>query len=173
MDSVFIRDVESVDMPEIKSLVIQTWGEAWNLGRFADDNDKLFANLEIYLNILLNSSTFGRVAVRNNEVVGVIFCSMKDDEKRYRTLQEDSTHHTLIMLAATDDERFDTIEHLTKADGVMNELYESDISFGKYEFGIVGNEGITTPIVLSVSSSAENLLSASFATSPALLTSVS
>jgi ribosomal protein S18 acetylase RimI-like enzyme len=124
MSNVLIRDVESKDLEQVKALVIQTWGEAWNLERFTGDKDKLFANLEIYLNVLLNSSTFGRVAVQNDEVVGAIFCSMKGEEKRYRALQEDSTHHTLIMLAASDDERFDTIEHLTKAEEVMNGLYK-------------------------------------------------
>jgi len=49
---------------------------------------------------------------------------MRNVERRYRALQEDSTHHTLIMLSASDDERFDTIEHLTKADEAMNDLHE-------------------------------------------------
>jgi len=51
MSDVIIRDVESKDLEHVKSLVIQTWEEAWNLGRFANDNDKLFANLEIYQNV--------------------------------------------------------------------------------------------------------------------------
>lgn len=138
MNQVIIRDVESKDLPEIKTII----GKTWNLGRLPESESTLEAALNIIRNGILNKSSFGRVAILNEQVVGFIFGSRKGDDPKYRLLQEDGAMDTLALLMATDKERADVIEYIEKTYSTYEQLIVDKINDydGCLEFFAVSEE---------------------------------
>jgi len=110
---VVTRDLEEADLPALKALIVEAFGEGWNFGRFAQDTIFFDALLEVYLSMFLNSSTFGRVAEMGGEVVGAILCSASGETEKFRQLQKDRPLHTLALLSGAEPERADVVEHLS------------------------------------------------------------
>ena len=113
MNDIIIRDIEENDLPVLKSLIIEAWGEGWNFSRFDQRTDLFQALLENYLSMFLNSSTFGRVATFDGVVIGAVLCSKNGDVEKFRQLQKDRVVHTLALLSASELERKDIVEHLS------------------------------------------------------------
>jgi len=127
MSDIVIREIEEKDLSALKSLIVEAFGEGWNLGRFNQNNDSFQALLEVYLSMFLNSSTFGKVAMLKNEVVGIILCSAQGETEKFRQLQKDRAAHTLMLLTATEDERTDIVEHLSTSFQAIGKLLEHSV----------------------------------------------
>jgi len=142
MNDVTTRAIEEKDLPVLKSLIAEAWGEGWNLGRFDQNSDVFQALLEVYLSMFLNASAFGRVAIMGGKVVGAVLCAMHGEAETFRQLQTDRVSHTLALLTATEAERMDIVEHLSVSFQTMGQLLENrvDAYDGSLEF-IAVSEG--------------------------------
>ncbi|MCL2380956.1 MAG: GNAT family N-acetyltransferase [Treponema sp.] len=118
MRQITIRDVRAEDVPEIKAIIAGVWD--WE-GMF-DGERTLDAALGIYLNQVLFEATFGRAAVVNGKVAGVIFGSVDGVEPKYRTLLEDGTAHALTLLAAPESDRKTILGYFAKIAAIYEEL---------------------------------------------------
>jgi len=122
---VIIRDLEEKDLPTLKALIAEAFGEGWNLGRFDQKADYFQALLEVYQSIFLNSSTFGRVAVVGEKVVGAVLASARGEAEIFRRLQKDIAANTLALLTAPEDARKDMVEHLSISFQTIGQLLEN------------------------------------------------
>jgi len=127
MSDIIIREIEERDFPILKSLIVEAFGEGWNLGRFDQSEDFFQALLEVYQSMFLNSSTFGRVAVLGGKVVGAILVSAKGEVEKFRLFQTDVAPNTLTLLAAPEAERKDIVEHLSISFQTIGQLLENRI----------------------------------------------
>lgn len=118
MSNVVIREVEARDIPEIKEAINTVW--PWS--ELIEGEDALNATIGLYLNQVLYEATFGRVAVLDDKVVGVIFGSVEGKEPQYRTLMEDGASHALTLLGASERDRICCHEYLTKIKVVYEKL---------------------------------------------------
>jgi len=128
MKSVSFRDIEERDLPALKSLIVEAWGDGWNLTNFDQTTDFFQALLETYLSMFLNSGTFGRVAIVEGEVAGAILCSANGEEEKFRQFQKDRISHTLMLLSATERERLDIVEHLSVSFQTIGQLLENRVA---------------------------------------------
>jgi len=142
MSDVIIREIEETDLPTLKSLIVEAWGDGWNFARFDQDSDVFQALLETYLSMFLNTSTFGRVAVMDKKVVGAVLCAANGEAEIYRQLQKDRVLHTLMLLNATESERGDIVEHLSVSFQTIGQLLENrvDAYDGSLEFIAVAKQ---------------------------------
>ena len=142
MNEVIIRDIEEKDIPTLKSLIVEAFGEGWNLGRFDQSKDFFDALLDVYISMFLNSSTFGKAAVLSGKVVGVVLASTKGEPEIFRHLQKDVAPNTLALLTAPEAERMDIIEHLSISFQTIGQLLEGriDIYDGSLEFIAVSSQ---------------------------------
>jgi len=118
MSGVVIRDVDANDIPAIKEVV----REVWDWAELIEDAEVLDATIAIYLNQVLHAGSFGRVAVLNGRVVGVIFGSVNGAQPVYRMFVEDCTEHTLTLLGACEADRKNIHEYLSKLSAVYEQL---------------------------------------------------
>jgi len=131
VSDIIIRDIGQGDLPALKSLIVEAFGQGWNLARFDQNTDFFEALLEVYLSMFLNSSTFGRVAVAGGEVVGAVLCSVNGETEKFRQLQKDRVAHTLALLSAPETERTDVVEHLSVSFQTIGGLLENRL--GDYD----------------------------------------
>ncbi|MCL2190969.1 MAG: GNAT family N-acetyltransferase [Treponema sp.] len=118
MEGVVIRDVEARDVPGIKKVIREVWGWA----SIIKDEGALDAAVGLYLNQILYNGTFGRVAVLNESVAGVICGYVKGVEPKYRMLLEDGTAHALTLLGASEAVRKSVHEFFSKTEDVYARL---------------------------------------------------
>ena len=142
MNDVIIREVEERDLPVLKSLIVEAFGEGWNLGRFDQSEDFFQALLEVYQSMFLNSSTFGKVAVLNDKIVGAILASAKGETEKFRRFQADVAPNTLTLLATPEAERKDIVEHLSISFQTIGQLLENRVDSydGSLEFIAVSKQ---------------------------------
>ena len=136
MDQVIIRDVEKKDFPAIKAIISETW----DIG--TEDEKTQGAILGLYLNQVLYWSSFGKAAVLGGKVVGVIFGFLDEDTPKYRMLQEDGMEHVIKLLDASENDRKDAHEYLSKTLGAYDELVADiiDLYDGSLDFFVVSEE---------------------------------
>ena len=136
VNDLIIRDFEEKDLPALKSLIIESFGEGWNLGRFDHGEGYFHALLDVYQSMFLNSCTFGKVAVFGEKVVGIVLASMKGETEKFRILQADVAPNTLTLLSAPEAERKDIVEHLSVSFQTIGQLLEDRIDAygGSLEF---------------------------------------
>jgi len=127
MSFVEIRDVKPQDIPAIKAVI----AEAWDWISLIEDVETLNSTISIYFNQVLYGGTFGRVAVLNDKVIGVIFGSMDGKLPEYRMLMEDGTAHAVVLLGAPETDRKNIYEYLSKVRAVYEELVSGFI--GNYD----------------------------------------
>lgn len=118
MNNIIIRDVEKNDIPAIKTVI----NEVWEWDTIIEDERTLDAAMGLYLNQVLLNGTFGRVAVLDDKVVGVIFGSIDDVEPQYRMLMEDATAHALTLFGATERNRTNFYEVMLKLTAAYKQL---------------------------------------------------
>jgi len=142
MNDVIVRDIEEKDLPALKSLIIEAFGEGWNLGRFDQSKDYFQALLEVYQSMFLNSSTFGKVAVLGEKVVGAVLVSAKGEVEKFRLWQKDVAPNTFTLLSAPEAERRDIVEHLSISFQTIGQLLENRIDTydGSLEFIAVSKQ---------------------------------
>jgi len=136
MKDVIIRDFEEKDLSVLKSLIVEAFGEGWNLKRFDQSEDYFQALLEVYQSMFLNSGTFGKVAVLREKVIGAVLVSTKGEIEKFRLLQADVAPNTLTLLSAPEAERKDIVEHLSVSFQTIGQLLEDRIDAygGSLEF---------------------------------------
>ena len=118
MNGVVIRDVEAGDVPGIKEVIC----EVWDWVSIIEDKGILNATIGLYLNQVLYDGTFGRVAVLDGKVVGVIFGSVDGVEPKYRMLLEDGTAHAFTLLGAPEAIQKSICEYFSKIKDVYGRL---------------------------------------------------
>jgi len=136
MSDIIVRDIEENDLPVLKALIAEAFGEGWNLGRFAENKGFLSSLLSIYLSMFLEPSTFGKVAEAEGEVVGAVLCSVGGEATTLRRLLKDIMPNTLALLAAPEAERFDIVEHISVSFQTIGKLLEGNVDAydGSLEF---------------------------------------
>lgn len=130
MNKVLIRNIKKTDFPQIKAII----NEAWGVSNAVTSQETLDATLGIYLNRFLYKSTFGKVAIVDGEVVGLILGNLIKEEPTYRMLMEDSTAHTLALMKASETDRENISEFLSKTSQTNGELIKDRI--GDYQGSI-------------------------------------
>lgn len=122
-----IRNIRKEDIDPIKAIIADTW----NAKDFIDDEVIINAAVTMmFISPVLNKSTFGRVAILDGEVIGVIFGSRDGETASCRLLQEDYTSELLKLLNLNDEERKLFIE-LTS---MTNEAYSKLIRGKENDF---------------------------------------
>ena len=110
MSEIVIRDITQSDIPAIKAVVREVW--AWE--EFFEDDAVIEACVAIYFAPVLHEATFGRVALLDGKVVGVVFGAVDGQPPRYKHLLEDLTPHVLLMMQADERDRLGFCQYLTK-----------------------------------------------------------
>jgi predicted N-acetyltransferase YhbS len=138
MKNIVIREIEAGDLTTIKAMI----DEAWDWAELVESQKVLDATLGLYLNQILYESSFARVAVLDNKVVGCIFGFVDGEAPKYRMLQEDGLEHSLTLLNATECERKDVYECISKLNGVYDQLIsgKEDLYDGTLDFFVVSEE---------------------------------
>lgn len=96
-----IRNIRQEDIDPIKAIIADTW----NAKDFIDDVGIINAAVTMmFISPVLNKSTFGRVAILDGEVIGVIFGSRDGETASCRLLQEDYTSELLKLLNLNNEE---------------------------------------------------------------------
>jgi len=142
MNDVITRNIEEKDMAALKSLIVEAWGDGWNLNAYDHDTEFFQSLLEVYLSIFLGPSTFGRVAVMDGKVIGAILCSAVCEPTCFRQLQSNRALHTLALLCATEAERMDVVEHMSVSFQAIGQLVENKLGdyYGCLEFIVVAKQ---------------------------------
>ncbi|KOS67779.1 GNAT family acetyltransferase [Lysinibacillus contaminans] len=78
MDKLTYRELTKKDYERVKELICDAFG----FGEFIEDKKFLDSILNIYLHSCILDSSFSKVAVKDNKVIGVILGSAKKDKKR-------------------------------------------------------------------------------------------
>jgi len=138
MKEVTIRDVEADDLPEIKKLI----DDAWDFGDLFESEASLDTALGLYFNQVLYDSSFGKAAVLDGKVVGVIFGYVNGQAPKFRMMLEDPAGHIVSLLNMTKDERQNVKEFMTKLNGVYSELIDDKIDGydGTLDFLVISQE---------------------------------
>lgn len=122
-----IRNIRQEDIDPIKAIIADTW----NAKDFINDEGIINAAVTMmFISPVLNKSTFGRVAILDGEVIGVIFGSRDGETASCRLLQEDYTSELLKLLNLNNEERKLFIE-LTS---MTNEAYSKLIRGNENDF---------------------------------------
>ena len=100
---IILRETNEMDIAQIKAMINETWDWA----SLVTERNTLDAALGLYLNQILYDSTFGRVAMLDDEVAGVIFGCLNGKPPQFRLLLENTTEHALVLLNAPETERED------------------------------------------------------------------
>lgn len=124
MSNVIIRNVEANDIAGIKEAIKNVW--AWS--ELIEDKTTLNATLGMYLNQVLYEATFGRVAILDGKVVGVIFGAINGKETQYRAIMEDGSAHALTLLGASERDRVCIFEYFSRTNAVYQNLLEDSYS---------------------------------------------
>ena len=116
--AITIRDVEASDLPALKAMIDETW--EWV--DLVESQEALDATIGLYLNQVLYGSSFGKVALLDGKIVGAIFGAAEGEPPTYRMLQDDGMDHTLTLLNATENERRDVYECISKINSTYADL---------------------------------------------------
>jgi len=156
MNDIIIRDLEEKDLPVIKSLIVEAWGEGWNFRRYDQNTDFFQALLEVYLSVFLNSSTFGKAAIMDGKVAGVVLASVNGETEKFRLFQKDIAPNTLTLLSAAEAERKDVVEHLSVSFNAIGRLLENRLAIYGGSASI-GSASIGSLEFIAVSKQAQGL----------------
>ena len=110
MKEILIRDVKEEDFPEIKEIIDETW----EYSDLFDGERALDAALGLYFNQVLYGCSFGKAAVLDGKVIGVIFGYVNGESPKYRMMQEDNSEYILTLLNMPEGERKNINEYMSK-----------------------------------------------------------
>lgn len=138
MNQITIRDVEARDLPEIKAII----DEIWEFSDWFETEGAADTALGIYFNQVLYGNSFGKAALLDGKVVGVIFGHVKGELPKYRMLQEDNTKYIMSLLNMHEDDRSIINEFISKMHYGYEELIAKKIDSydGVLDFLIVSEK---------------------------------
>ena len=138
MNQVIIRDVEERDFAGIKEIINKTWGFEEIFGT----EEGLETALGIYFNQVLYGNSFGKAAILDDKVVGVIFAFANGEIPKYRMMMDDSTEYILTLINLQENERKAIYEYMSKLGSAYEELLDGKDDFydGTLDFLIVSEE---------------------------------
>ncbi|MCL1997414.1 MAG: GNAT family N-acetyltransferase [Turicibacter sp.] len=121
-----IREIQASDLNGIKAVVrdVWEWEEAF------DDEDVIDACVAIYFAPVLHEATFGRVAVLDGEIVGVIFGLEIGKPAAYKHILEDLTPHILRLTQTNDQDRQAMCDYIT----ALHTTYAALIADTEHEY---------------------------------------
>lgn len=119
MNTVIYRDLSKEDYPRIKQLI----GEAFGMNNMIKDKFFLDLVLNIYLQECILSSSFSKVAEKNNEVIGIILGDAMKDKNRLKKLHNRVSYlNTLLKLILSSKENKKLTKEFSKLHQTYNEL---------------------------------------------------
>lgn len=136
MQQITIRDIEASDIPGLHNLIRNTWD--WE--SLSEDENVLQALVGMYLNEVLHEGTFGKVAVLNDKVAGVVFGVVEGEEHIFRGLQENSMDFVLTLLNTSEYERKTIYDYFTKLNTAYEDLLRDTHYDGTLDFLITAQE---------------------------------
>lgn len=114
-----IRDVRQEDLKHITNLIAETW----NAKSFIEDDEIIDAAITMmFIGPILNKSTFGKVAILDGNIVGVIFGSRNGEIPSFRLLQSDYTEELIQLMKLDDTERMTFIDLTSKTHEAYTKL---------------------------------------------------
>ena len=121
-----LREPNPEDMPAIMDIVRDVW--AWE--EVFESDEVVEASVAMYLAPVLHEASFGRVAVLDGNVVGVIFGAVDDDEPCFKHLLYDLTPYMITLLKTSEEERLGFCGYISK----MRDVYERLVSGIEQEY---------------------------------------
>lgn len=99
LDTLKIRPVEAGDISAIEKLVANEWYQNWTA------KDPIASAADVYFDVqsCLNNSSFGQVALVDDQVVGVIMVRADKDIRHLRLLTTDSYDQVMVLLSRPKD----------------------------------------------------------------------
>lgn len=139
MEKVLYRKLVRDDYERIKELIC----EAFGFDKFIKDEKLLDSILTVYLQGCLLDSSFSRVAVKNNKVIGIILGNAKKDKKYLREVHNIlSFLFNIGKLMLTSKENKKSLKEFSKVKGAYKDVIngmENDFE-GCIQLFIVSNE---------------------------------
>ena len=121
MQNVIYRNLEKKDYNRIKELI----NNAFGFSEFIKDNHLLESILNIYLQGCLLDSSFSKVAVKDDIVIGVILGNAKNDKKHLRKFSNIlSWISSVVKLAFCSKENKKAIKEFSKVSQAYKELIQ-------------------------------------------------
>jgi len=103
MKAITIEDIRQEHLSTIHTLI----DEIWDWSSFIRNEETLKATLSLYLDEVLRESSFGKVALANDQIIGVIFGRAETAYPHYKLLVNESLENVLALLKATNAEQRD------------------------------------------------------------------
>ena len=126
MCEVFLRKPTPEDVPAIMGIVRDVW--AWE--EVFESDEMVEACVAIYFAPILHEATFGRVAVLDGKVVGVIFGVVEGEDPSFKHLLYDLTPHLVTLLKASDADRAGLSGYIS----TLNDVYAKLVSGIEHEY---------------------------------------
>ncbi|MBS4189924.1 GNAT family N-acetyltransferase [Bacillus sp. FJAT-49705] len=121
MDKVIYRSLDKEDYDSIKELI----GEAFGFNKFIKDRNFLDSLLNIYLQGCILESTFSKVAVKNNKIIGVILGDSKNDKNRLKKAHNIlSLAYTMLKVSMSNKENKKFMKEFSKVQDTYEELIQ-------------------------------------------------
>lgn len=139
MKNIVYRDLEKKDYNRIKELI----NNAFGFSEFIKDSNLLECILNIYLQGCLLDSSFSKVAVKDNVVIGIILGNAKNDKKHLRKLSNIlSWVSSGTKLAFSSKENKNAIKEFSKVSQTYKEIIQGkeDDFQGSIQLFIVSEE---------------------------------
>ncbi|HDX9589348.1 TPA: GNAT family N-acetyltransferase [Bacillus pseudomycoides] len=121
MNQVIYRSLVKEDYAAVKNLI----GEAFGFNEFIEDKQFLDSVLNIYLQSCILGSSFGKVAEKDNKIIGVILGDSQHDKNRLK-----KAHNTLsiaysmlkVLMANKENKKF--MKEFIKVQDIYKELIQ-------------------------------------------------
>ena len=121
MKNVVYRNLEKKDYNRIKELI----NNAFGFSEFIKDSNLLESILNIYLKGCLLDSSFSKVAVKDNVVIGIILGNAKNDKKHLRKFSNIlSWGSSSVKLAFCSKEKKNAIKEFSKVSQTYKEIIQ-------------------------------------------------
>lgn len=121
MSNVIYRDLRKEDYSSIKFLI----GDAFGFNEFISDKKFLNDILNIYLQNCILASSFGKVAEKDNKVIGIILGEAKNDKTHLRKFHNfTNIVSTMFKLLICKKEHKKILKEFSKIHDTYNEIIE-------------------------------------------------
>ncbi|MDK2584286.1 GNAT family N-acetyltransferase [Romboutsia sedimentorum] len=121
MNAVVYRDLDKKDYDRIKELIAKAFG----FDKFIEDENFLDLILNIYLQNCILASSFSKVAVKDNNVIGIILGDAKKDKNRIRKFHNSlSVLYTTTKLIFSNEENKRILKEFAKITSTYKEIIQ-------------------------------------------------
>ncbi|WP_461612488.1 GNAT family N-acetyltransferase [Clostridium sp. Marseille-QA1073] len=110
MRNIIYRDIKETDYQSIKKLI----NETWSVEKFVKNKKLLDKVLDMFLSICLMDSSFGKIAVKDGVVIGVILGHVQNEKKAYGTVKHilKILRYSFSLLFYSKDDKLYVMEYL-------------------------------------------------------------